>query len=255
MNSFSPQTAAAQPNVHPQTNAQTFPQFKSLPFELRFRIYKFAIVPRLVPIFAYPLSYIFGINEVRRLLDENGWNGVGPLLCLTAERLFTTPNLITPLLHVDSETRNFVLSQGFQPMECARYPTAEYDSSVVFLNHHGRNGDRRGNPRPKSFLYLRAIPIQNQQYVLADPRTDVFFLEGPRLPQVERVQFVLSAIDAAVRWIDPYFLENLRRLAVLYYIFRNASNSKYLSTLTEFKALEELYISFLCCKEQLPSRD
>jgi hypothetical protein len=169
----------------------------------------------------------------------------------TTERFFTSPRLITPLLRVDSESRSFVLSQNFKPIECVKN-YRDYDPKEMFLRRHGRDGDHRGNPRPDDMSFMRVSPIENRQFSLVDPRSDVFFVEDPHLQQRD---FVLSSIDVTVRWIGPYCLEHLKRLAMPYYTWRKASMYCSLYTLTEFKALEELYISFLGCEEQSPGSD
>jgi hypothetical protein len=144
-----------------------------------------------------------------------------------------------------------VLSRNFKSIECVK-DYQDYDIKKMFLRRHGRDGDHRGNLRPDFLGFMRAIPVENRQYSLVAPENDVFFLEDPRL---QRPEFVLSSIDATVRWIGPYFLEHLKRLAMPYYTLRKASLYSSLHVLTEFKALEELYISFLGCEEQSPGTD
>jgi len=248
-------TRAVIPGDLPRTSTQAFLHFRSLPRELRFKIYTFAVLPRLVSIFAYAVPFTFEKDGISRLLeyDPDLFSDESSMIRKATERFFTNALLITPLLHVDSESRSFLLSQNFRSIECVRH-YQDYDSKKMFLHRYGRDGDHRGNPSPTFDFrgFMRAVPIQNQQYSLVDPKSDVFFLEDPRLQQSE---FVISSIDVVVRWIGPYFLKNLKRLAVPYYTWRKATIHLNLNTITEFNALEELYISLLGCEELSPGSD
>lgn len=156
------------------------------------------------------------------------------------ERLFTNPNPITPLLHVNSETRSFVLAQNFRNIESDE--AKDFDMRRMFLRRHT---DNDGHYPGGSSNTCRAVPVENRRYSLVDPENDIFFLGDPEVPGPD---FILSTIDIMVRWMDKYCLDHIKRLAMPYYTWRKAFTGTRDCTLVEFKALDELFIIFVCCE-------
>jgi len=224
-------TARFPHSLSPKTDIQSF-QFKKLPLEIRLKIYQFAIPARLVTILAYQCMITGGDTEFGAII----------------ERLFTNPTPIAPLLHVNSETRSFVLAKNFRNIESNR--ATDFDIRRMFLRRYIDDVERYGRRSPPVFYNIRrAVPVESRRYALVDTENYIFFLGDPEISGLgPGPDLILSTIDAMARWMDRYCLDHIKRLAMPYYTWANALKDLSVYRLTEFKALDELFIIFACCE-------
>lgn len=92
-------------------------------------------------------------------------------------------------------------------------------------------------------VFGRELPVANRSFALFDPKCDLLFLQDPASPGYQAPK--VSSINILVRWLEPEVLSGVRKLAIPYYSWRKTRVARSLKVFMEFKALEELWISFL----------